>query len=66
MRWYRSQTWYVRGSDPIEVMFKQIGMRSSVESFAFMVACFVGALGGWIYILMRPQSGTPAEISTAD
>ncbi|WP_237479122.1 hypothetical protein [Lichenibacterium dinghuense] len=34
------------GTESIEVMFKQIGMRLSVESFAFMVAYLVGALGG--------------------
>ena len=66
MRWYRSQTWYVRGGDPIEVMFKQIGMRFSVESFAFMLACLVGGLGGWIYILLRAQPASQAEVRTAE
>ncbi|RYC30310.1 hypothetical protein D3273_19270 [Lichenibacterium minor] len=66
MAWYRSQRWYVRGKDPIDILFKQIGMRANVEFFAFMVACLVGALGGWIYVFMRAQGGKPAVVSTAD
>ena len=66
MRWYRSQRWFVRGSDPIEIMFKQMGMRFSVEAFAFMVSCLVGALGGWLYVLLRTQGGGTAEVRTAD
>ncbi|RYC30349.1 hypothetical protein D3273_19500 [Lichenibacterium minor] len=66
LRWYGSQRFYYRGKDATEVMLKQIGMRLSVESTAFMVACLVGALGGWIYVLMRAQAGTPAAVRTAD
>ena len=66
MVWYRSQRWYVRGKDPIEILFKQIGMRANVEFFAFMLACLVGALGGWLYVILRSRPGTTPEIRTAD
>ena len=60
LRWYGSQRFYYRGKDPIDILFKQIGARLSVEGFAFMVSCLVGPLGGWIYILTPSQAGTPA------
>ncbi len=64
--WYRSPTWLVRGTDPIEIMFKRIGMRANDEFFAYLVSCLVGALGGWIYVVLRGRTGAMAEVRTAD
>ena len=56
MRWYRSQVWLVSGNGVLDILFKQIGYRLTVELFAFIVACIVGSIGGNIWIIMRARS----------
>ncbi len=63
---YRAQTWLVRGTEPIGIMIKRIGMRANVEFFAFLVSCLVGALGEWIYVVLRGRTGATAQVRPAD
>lgn len=53
MNWYRNQGWFFVGTGPVDIFFRQIGARISFELFVFGVACVVGGLGGWIYLIYR-------------
>ena len=62
VHWYKSQTWFIHGSGVIDIMLKQIGMRLTVEMLAFGIACVVGPLGLWLYVVRRKQHETPQII----
>ena len=53
IHWYKSQRWLVTGGNVLEIMFKQIGMRLTMEVFSFFAACVFGAVGGWYYVFKR-------------
>jgi hypothetical protein len=53
MSWYQSSRWMIFGRGPVEILFRQIGMRISFEAFIFVVSCLFGALGGWIVVILR-------------
>ena len=61
VNWYRSQGWVMAGNGPIDILFKQIGYRLTVEAFAFGVACLMGSIGGNIYIIMRARKVRSVE-----
>ena len=61
VRWYQSQTWFVSGSGPVDILFKQIGYRLSVELLAFGMACILGALGGNLYVVHRARKAKNVE-----
>ena len=61
VHWYQSQTWFVSGSGALDILFKQIGYRLSVELFAFGVACVLGSLGGNLYVLYRARTARNIE-----
>ena len=65
-RWYKSQTWVVSGANPIEIFFKQIGFWLMFEGFVFCVACIIGALGGWFFVLVKGLFAVPVEKSSDD
>lgn len=59
MKWYSSQVFFVSGKGPVDILFKQIVMRLGWETFIFALSCLVGALGGWVYILLTKKKETP-------
>ncbi len=54
--WYNSQTWLCLGKGPVDILFKQIGSRISIEFFAFTVSVVIGALGGAYFMLLKNDS----------
>lgn len=50
--WYSSSVWFIRGSGPVDILFRQIGMRISFEVFILVLSCIFGSLGGWILVLL--------------
>ena len=54
--WYNSQTWLFLGKGPVDILFKQIGSRISIEFFAFTVSVVIGALGGAYFMLLKNDS----------
>lgn len=55
MNWYSNQTFFVAGKGPVDILFKQIGMRISIEFFGFVLAVAVGSLGGAIYLILKEK-----------
>lgn len=53
IHWYKSQGWLISGGNVLEIMFKQMGMRLTMELFSFGVACVFGAFGGWYFVFKR-------------
>jgi uncharacterized protein len=60
IRWYRSQFWFVRGAGPVDILLKQIWFRLGFELFTYVLACAVGAVGGWLFIFLRHR-GRPTD-----
>ena len=61
MDWYRSQTWLFMGTGPVDILFKQIGARITVEAFAFAVSAIGGGLGGVYWVLLRSDPEAEPE-----
>lgn len=61
IRWYRSQAWLVSGTNVLDILFKQIGYRLTIETFAFIVSCFVGSIGGSVWVILRARSMKDVE-----
>ena len=64
MNWYNSQSFFVRGSGPVDIFIKQIGFRLSWEGFVLVASAIVGCLGGAIYTIFahsktQNSSNTP-------
>jgi uncharacterized protein len=55
IRWYRSQWWFIRGTGPVDILFKQIGFRLSFEFFIYGLSCVFGALGGFLWVILRKR-----------
>ena len=53
IEWYRSSTWFIFGSGPVDILLRQIGFRLSFELFIFGISCVIGSLGGAIYVIAR-------------
>jgi hypothetical protein len=53
--WYRSQWWFIRGTGPVDILFKQIGFRLGFEFFIYGVSCVFGALGGFLWVVLRKR-----------
>ena len=51
--WYRSQRWFILGTGPIDILFRQIGFRFGVEFFIFCMACLIGSLGGNLVAIFK-------------
>ncbi len=59
--WYLAQGWFFTGTGPVDILFKQIGSRISIESFAFTVSAIVGGLGGAYWVLLRSSAEAATE-----
>lgn len=53
INWYKSGSWFIWGSGPVDILFRQIGFRLGFEFFIFAVACIVGSLGGNLAALFK-------------
>lgn len=53
MDWYHSKTYWIDGSGRSGVFLQLISSKVSFETFAFVVSCIFGALGGWIYAMRK-------------
>ena len=62
--WYQSQGWFFTGTGPVDILFKQIGSRISIEAFAFVLSAIVGGLGGAYWILLRSPTETGREMES--
>lgn len=67
IRWYRSQFWFVRGTGPVDILLKQIWFRLGFELFTYVLACAVGAVGGWLFVFLRRRTRqtSPSQPSVA-
>ena len=53
--WYNSQDWLFFGDSVLNVFFKQLISRISVELFALLIACFLGSIGGNLISILWPR-----------
>jgi hypothetical protein len=51
--WWNSQFILYGGSSLVELFLKRFAYRIGFELFVFVVACAIGALGGWIYVVLK-------------
>jgi hypothetical protein len=62
-RWYAISSFPTDGTNPMEILLKQIGLRLPVELLVFSLSCVFGAAGGWVFGIISYVTHRPRTVS---
>ena len=50
MAWYKSQTWFIFGKSPMDILMTQLAFGLQVRFWAIVIGTVIGCLGGAVYV----------------